>query len=79
MRKGKSGSYWDQHFGAGDLTWFKIKKIDEAITIAATLLMRVVADKDRAAFLENALVSVGPKHVYESWNRDTPDRPNESQ
>jgi hypothetical protein len=78
LRKGTSGSYWDQHFGARTLACFKKKTIDQAVATAAELLDRVVNVKDRESFLEGVVGTLRPRHIYESWNKDTPHRPNQS-
>lgn len=78
LRKGLSNSHWDQHFGARVFDWPKENTIDKDIAVGVALLQRVVRVDRADSFLENVVSELGTRHVYESWNEASPERPNKS-
>jgi hypothetical protein len=77
LRKGRSDSYKDQHFGASFWSFSKEKSIRRDLGICASLLARIVAAR-RASFLPSVEQALEPKFLYLSWDERDALRPNRS-
>lgn len=78
LRKGRSRSYLDQHFGAAGCSILRKKRIDGELELCTSLMERILSKIDRDNFLNSTEKAIGETHVFELWNPATPHRPNHS-
>lgn len=77
LRKGRSSSYKDQHFGAGWWVFGSERRVKQDMQLCREMISKVVG-LPRSTFVASAVQHFGAKKLFQLWGESGPLRPNKS-